>query len=84
MDCLTNLGISMVFAKTRVEDTSKIFVSTGLGFFVEMELQHAFDFLGKKEAFLTEKFDAEVDRSSRIKTQIHEMLLLFDMLREST
>ncbi|CAD7950919.1 unnamed protein product [Amoebophrya sp. A120] len=83
MEMLVNLGISTVFAKAKVPDCRKLFVECGLGFHVEMDLPQAIAFLEKKEAFLREKFDREMQETCRLKTQVHEMLFHIQSLQQA-
>ncbi|CAD7936391.1 unnamed protein product [Amoebophrya sp. A25] len=82
METLVNLGISTVMAKARVFDTRRVFVECGLGFLVEMELDKAVAFLKEKEKHLTKDFDLEVEKSTKIKAKVHEMMYYMQHLQQ--
>lgn len=51
LDMMVNLGCEF-YARAHVPDCSRICVETCFGFFLEMTLDEALDFLPKKEAYL--------------------------------
>ena len=75
---MVDLGCNY-YAQAKVEDFSRIFVSVGLGFHLEMTLAEASDFVGKKVTHLT----AEADRLSEQAAQINGRIkVVMETLRE--
>mmetsp|Transcript_14472 Transcript_14472/g.36213 ORF Transcript_14472/g.36213 Transcript_14472/m.36213 type:complete len:163 (+) Transcript_14472:897-1385(+) len=82
LETLVNLGISSVFAKARVPDCRRVFVESALGFFVEMELEKAIEFLAEKEKHLDRKFAEQIKETTKIKANIHEMMYYISSLQQ--
>lgn len=51
-------------------DTSRIYVNIGLGFYVELTLQEALEFVDKKLGILNTRLEESTQKSSKIKGQI--------------
>eukprot|EP00250_Pteridium_aquilinum_P015345 c22531_g1_i1 orf=93-542(+) len=66
---LVNLG-SEVYAQAEVLDTSRIFVSIGLGFHVEFTWTEALEFISVKEASLARQIEERTRQIANIKAQI--------------
>lgn len=75
---MVDLGCNF-YARAKVQDCSKIFVSIGLGFHLEMELGEASAFIEKKVSHLMAKADRLSEQVSQINGRIK---LLMETLRE--
>nr|CAG4641406.1 EOG090X0MWD [Eulimnadia texana] len=62
------------YVQAEVENCSKIFVSVGFGFFVELTLAEAVEFIDKKVALLEEKLKQLSNESAEIKADINVFL----------
>ncbi|RDD36799.1 Protein UXT-like protein [Trichoplax sp. H2] len=62
------------YVQANVNDTSKIFVSVGFGFYLELTLDEAIKFMGKKIAHLTEINQKLTVEASKIKANIKIVL----------
>ena len=54
LEMMVNLGCEF-YARATVEDCSRVSVETSFGFFLEMTLEEAIEFLPKKETYLEER-----------------------------
>lgn len=75
---MIDLGCN-VYAQARVDDCSKIFVSIGLGFQLEMTLEEASVFIEKKISYLTERASKLSDQAALINGRIK---VVMETLRE--
>ena len=62
------------YANAVVEDTSKIFVSIGYGFYLEMQFDEALKFVDKKVKLLNESADELTNKACEIKANIKFVL----------
>ncbi|MBN3323588.1 UXT protein, partial [Atractosteus spatula] len=62
------------YVQAHVEDSSKIFVAVGFGFFVEFTLPEALKFIERKTSQLTEHSDKLTKDSAKIKANIRMVL----------
>lgn len=67
------------YVQAKVEDSSKVFVAVGYGFFVEMTHSEALKFIEKKTAQLTQFTEQLTKDSAKIKAHIR---LVLEGLRE--
>ena len=67
------------YCQARVEDPAKICVSIGLGFFLELTLEEALEFLTKKDLALSKEAEKLTEDCSRLKAN---MKLVLGGLRE--
>ncbi|XP_076437279.1 protein UXT-like [Babylonia areolata] len=67
------------YVQANVPDASKIFVSVGFGFFVELTYDEAIRFIDKKTALLTEQTEGLTKSASEVKAHIK---LVLEGLRE--
>lgn len=75
---MVDLGCNF-YSHAKVEDCSRIIVSVGLGFHLEMTLDEAGDFIDKKIAHLTEQADALSEQVAQINGKIK---VVMETLRE--
>ena len=75
---MVDLGCNF-YSHAKVEDCSRIIVSVGLGFHLEMTLDEASDFIDKKIARLTEQADALSEQVAQINGRIK---VVMETLRE--
>lgn len=85
---LSDLGCNF-YCKAKVMDTSKIFVEVGLGFFVELTLDEAHNFVEKKLAMLRRECEAITEEATQINAKIRLVLealneIQFSKLAEET
>uniref|UniRef100_A0A7S4J974 Uncharacterized protein n=1 Tax=Guillardia theta TaxID=55529 RepID=A0A7S4J974_GUITH len=73
MKTMVNVGCEC-YMQAEVPDTSSIMINVGLGFFVEMKLQEAVEFVDKRVELLQEKADRQGKEISEVHSQI-EMVL---------
>lgn len=69
------------YAKARVRDCSHIVVSIGLGFYLEMELREAVDYVDKRVERLTVEVDKLSEQASQINGRIKMVLRALDELQ---
>lgn len=69
------------YAKARVCDCSRIIVSIGLGFYLEMELREAVDYVDKRVERLTAEADKLSEQASQINARIKMVLGALDELQ---
>ena len=62
------------YCQARVEDPTKICVSVGLGFFLELTLEEALQFLEKKDRALSKEADRLTEDCSQLKANIKLVL----------
>lgn len=77
---MVDLGCNF-YAKARVQDWSRITVSIGLGFYLEMKLDEALNYIEKKTVRLTETADNLSDQASQINARIKMVLGALDELQ---
>ena len=65
---------SQFYCQARVEDPTKICVSVGLGFFLELSLDEALQFLTKKDAALSKEAEKLTDDCSQLKANMKLVL----------
>ena len=70
---MVDLGCNF-YAKARVQDYSRIVVSVGLGFYLEMKLDEAMAFINKKVASLTKDAEQLSEQASEINARIKMVL----------
>eukprot|EP00960_Hanusia_phi_P038752 753580-Hanusia_phi.AAC.2 len=73
MKTMVNVGCEC-YMQAQVPETSRIFISVGLGFYVEMKLEEALEFVDKKVELLQVKADKQGNEISEVHSQI-EMVL---------
>ena len=66
---MVDLGANF-YCKAKVQDSSKIFVAVGYGFFVEFTLDEAIIFIDKKVSLLNNKIDKLTAKVSEISARI--------------
>lgn len=62
------------YVNAEIPDTSKIFISIGYGFYLEMTLKEALKFIEKKIKFINETIDELTQQASKIKANIRIVL----------
>ncbi len=75
---MVDLGCNF-YARAKVEDPSRIFVSIGLGFHLEMKFDEAIDFIDSKVSKLTERSNQLSEQAALINGRIK---LVMETLRE--
>ncbi|KAK4327919.1 hypothetical protein Pmani_001632 [Petrolisthes manimaculis] len=70
---------SNFYVQAHVQDTSRIYVNVGLGFFVELTLQEALGFIDKKLNILNARLEESTQKSAKIKGQIK---FVYEALRD--
>lgn len=70
---LSDLGCNF-YCKAKVLDTSKIFVEVGLGFFVELTLDQALDFVDKKLKRIRSDCEVITEEATQINAKIRLVL----------
>lgn len=75
---MVDLGCNF-YAHAKVEDCSRIFVSVGLGFYLEMELDEASAFIEKKVTNLSNKLEELSEQAAQINGRVK---LVMETLRE--
>ena len=70
---MVDLGCNF-YAKARVQDYSRIVVSVGLGFYLEMKLDEAMTFINKKVDSLTKDAEQLSEQASEINARIKMVL----------
>ncbi|KAM3618659.1 uncharacterized protein V6R79_023197 [Siganus canaliculatus] len=71
------------YVQAEVEDTSRIFVAVGYGFFVEMDHEEALRFINKKTSQLTAVTEQLTKDSAKIKANIRVVLEVSEVTRRS-
>lgn len=77
---MVDLGCNF-YAKARVRDYSRIIVSIGLGFYLEMELREAVEYVDKRVERLTVEADKLSEEASQINARIKVVLGALDELQ---
>lgn len=79
---MVDLGCNF-YAKARVRDCSQIIMSIGLGFYLEMQLMEAMEYVDKKVASLSSEVDRLTEQASQINARIKMVLGALDELQFS-
>ena len=80
---MVDLGCNF-YAKARVNDCSHIIVSIGMGFFLEMKLGEAMEYVDKKVVDLSAEADKLSEQASQINARIKIVLGALDELQFSS
>ena len=80
---MVDLGCNF-YASAKVEDCSKILISIGLGFQLEMELEEASEFVDQKVSLLTEKANRLSEQAADINGRIRVVMETLRELQFST
>jgi len=63
------------YCEARVDDPSRIMISVGMGFFLEMTLTEALEFIKKKDDGLTREAEALTQQATKVKANIKLVIL---------
>eukprot|EP00794_Sanderia_malayensis_P015917 gene15917-17517_t len=73
MKVMTDIGCNF-YCQAKIEDTSKVMIDVGFGFFVEFTLKEGVGFINKKVGLLTKKAEVLTSDSAKIKARIKLVL----------
>ncbi|RUP48159.1 UXT-like protein [Jimgerdemannia flammicorona] len=73
MKTMVDLG-SNFYVQAKIPDTTYIYVNVGFGFHVQMTLEEAKNFVGKKEAQLQKRADKHTEEAAKIRANIKLVL----------
>ena len=79
---MVNLG-SDFYVQAKVPDTSKIYVSIGLGFHAELTLDETVTFCTQREAHYTAQAEEFTERAAKLKARIKLVLGAIDELQSA-
>ena len=79
-ETVVDLGHEVIYCKAVIDDPSKIYVHTGMGFHVEMTMDEAAAFIGKRIRLLRQSLELKTQKATTIAVHIEETILVLQQL----
>ena len=79
-ETVVDLGAEVIYCKSVIDDPSKIYVHTGMGFHVEMTIDEATAFIGKRIRLLRQSLELKTQKATTIAVHIEETILVLQQL----
>ena len=79
-DTVVDLGHELIYCKAAIDDPSRIYVHAGMGFHVEMTIDEARTFVGKRIALLKQSLELKTHKATTIAVHIEETILVLQQL----
>eukprot|EP00563_Minutocellus_polymorphus_P002543 CAMPEP_0181040372 /NCGR_PEP_ID=MMETSP1070-20121207/11012_1 /TAXON_ID=265543 /ORGANISM="Minutocellus polymorphus, Strain NH13" /LENGTH=170 /DNA_ID=CAMNT_0023118375 /DNA_START=102 /DNA_END=614 /DNA_ORIENTATION=+ len=79
-ETVVDLGNEVIYCKAVIDDPSKIYVHTGMGFHVEMKIDEATTFVGKRIKLLRQSLELKTHKATTIAVHIEETILVLQQL----
>ena len=79
-ETVVDLGHEVIYCKAVIDEPSKIYVHTGMGFHVEMTIDEATAFVGKRIRLLRQSLELKTQKATTIAVHIEETILVLQQL----
>lgn len=79
-DRVVDLGHELIYCKAAIDNPSRIYVHAGMGFHVEMTIDEARTFVGKRIALLKQSLELKTHKATTIAVHIEETILVLQQL----
>ena len=80
-DTVVDLGHELIYCKAAIDDPSRIiYVHAGMGFHVEMTIDEARTFVGKRIALLKQSLELKTHKATTIAVHIEDTILVLQQL----
>ena len=79
-DTVVDLGHELIYCKAAIDDPSRMYVHAGMGFHVEMTVEEARTFVGKRIALLKQSLELKTHKATTIAVHIEETILVLQQL----
>lgn len=79
-DTMVDLGHELIYCKAAIDDPSRIYVHAGMGFHIEMTIDEARTFVGKRIGLLKQSLELKTHKATTIAVHIEETILVLQQL----